>query len=1066
MAPNQKQEVELLIKAGTEGLKSIGQLVKELEALGEDTGEASKQLEGLAGSLKGLRDQQKLVKQFADLKGETRDLAQQQDQAKTRATELGKALAQTEKPTKAQRTEFEKARKAAKAADQAWESNQVELNQLRDSLTDAGISTSNLSDEQLRIKREIAGVDEEISSVTSELTQMRDSARQAAAGSKKLGDDVAESGKRLGTFRDRIKGLGPVLGTIGSGLKTAAIAVTGFAATVGASVATMTLFSRSQGEAARNIRNTSDAIDISAQKLQEFQLAGKEFNIEGEKTSDILKDVTEKIGDFSATGGGEAADVFEQLNLSIEDFRNLSPDQQILKLSEAITQLDSRSEQVFFLESLASDASLLLPLLDDNAAALRRISQEAQASGAILSDKELDDLTRANDIYNDIDLKLKGLVNRIGVELAPVVAKSTDRVLKLFNTSGGADKLIGVFQRLTSSATDFFESLVKNQSSIGSGFQALVDTVQFLGNGITAVFRTVQTAGGVAVTFVAATLANFLTVAAKVTEGLNKIGVVSDEAYTTLRIKADAANATVNALVEQTAEYGRKAQQAGKDAANAFDNSAKAAKKTGEEIDDTVATLKPLPEALRKTGDEASSTLEKQAVSAERSKKALEEMGLEAGRALSGISQDAKESVAGLSNVADRINSLGATSKQSAEILRNGISSALEDISTAEEFDLIETKVRELFAEDKIDSRALEQALAKIKERQKEIATGTDSVNDSATDAGKEVDKLAEKTKAAGDQAKDAGNKSQGAFDGFGAVISNARQSVSALSDAARTLFEQRFLGNDFTPSMDSAQQRLDAVNQEVARLDSSARRLRNNTFADYFTNVALQAARVKQEFYEQAVAAEQLQESVESGAFSLEQLANISERSADKFNLLDDQRLSGLQSAIDAARSKLESLNSSAESTLNSLSQRLADIQGDTEEAQRLQYEAERKRLQEQLEQARQAGADNAAADYARALEQLEKINKIEQQNRREEENERERAAADRQRQQEQAERERQREERERSTTTNRQQSQASSPRQTIVLQTPSGGQTEVETSDPDGFLSVLEQAGLRSAQ
>lgn len=288
MATNQKQEVELLIKAGTEGLKSIGQLVKELEALGEDTGEASKQLEGLAGSLKGLRDQQKLVKQFADLKGETRDLAQQQDQAKTRATELGKALAQTEKPTKAQRTEFEKARKAAKAADQAWESNQVELNQLRDSLTDAGISTSNLSDEQLRIKREIAGVDEEISSVTSELTQMRDSARQAAAGSKKLGDDVAESGKRVGTFRDRIKGLGPVLGTIGSGLKTAAIAVTGFAATVGASVATMTLFSRSQGEAARNIRNTSDAIDISAQKLQEFQLAGKEFNVEGEKTLSLI----------------------------------------------------------------------------------------------------------------------------------------------------------------------------------------------------------------------------------------------------------------------------------------------------------------------------------------------------------------------------------------------------------------------------------------------------------------------------------------------------------------------------------------------------------------------------------------------------------------------------------------------------------------------------------------------------------------------------------------------------------------------------------------------------------
>src|SRR5690554_775465 len=147
MANNQKQEVELLIKAGTEGLKSIGQLVKELEALGQDTGEASEQLEGLAGSLKGLRDQQKLVKQFADLKGQTKELAEQQAKTKTNATELGKALAATEKPTKAQRLEFEKARKASKDADQAWQENQVQLNGLRTSLSDAGISTSNLSDE-------------------------------------------------------------------------------------------------------------------------------------------------------------------------------------------------------------------------------------------------------------------------------------------------------------------------------------------------------------------------------------------------------------------------------------------------------------------------------------------------------------------------------------------------------------------------------------------------------------------------------------------------------------------------------------------------------------------------------------------------------------------------------------------------------------------------------------------------------------------------------------------------------------------------------------------------------
>src|SRR5690554_4040419 len=112
----------------------------------------------------------------------------------------------------------------------------------------------------------------------------------------------------------------------------------------------------------------------------------------------------------------------------------------------------------------------------------------------------------------------------------------------------------------------------------------------------------------------------------------------------------------------------------------------------------------------------------------------------------------------------------------------------------------------------------------------------------------------------------------------------------------------------------------------------------------------------------------------------------------------------------------------------------------------------------------AQQAGADEAAADYQQSLDTLEQIYQIEQKNRREEQNAREREAADRAREQQLAEIERQRAERERNTTTNRQQSVQSRPSQTIVLQTPIGGQTEIQTSDPDSFLAALEEAGLRS--
>ena len=328
----QKQEVELLIKAGTEGVKSIGQLLKELEALGEDTGEASAQLQGLASSLAELKSQQALVKQFADLKSQTRQLAQEQAEAKERATALGKALADTEKPTKAQRREFEQAKKASRAANEAWQSNQQQLNELRGTLDGAGISTRDLAGEQVRIKKEIAGVNQAAEAMAGELRQVKESAEGAGKGA----DKAAKSTKDLGNEAEKSRGL---LSKLGGGLKAVATGATALIAGVGASAATLSLFSRSQATVADDLTNTANAINESRQALQVWQIAGDRVGLSGEKVSDILRSVTERLGEFSANGGGEAADVMERLNLKIEDFRGLRPSEQMLKFAEAIETL-------------------------------------------------------------------------------------------------------------------------------------------------------------------------------------------------------------------------------------------------------------------------------------------------------------------------------------------------------------------------------------------------------------------------------------------------------------------------------------------------------------------------------------------------------------------------------------------------------------------------------------------------------------------------------------------------------------------------------------------------------
>src|SRR5690554_2335852 len=1036
----QKQEVELLIKAGTEGLKSIGQLVKELEALGEDTGEASAQLEGLAGSLAELKSQQALVKQFADLKSETRDLAKQQEEAKARATALGKALAETENPTKAQRKEFEQARKAAKTAGDAWLENQQQLNKLRGELDESGISTKDLAGEQVRIKKEISGVNGEASALTSELTEMRDSAQQAAQGTS----EAADSAEDLGEKADKSSGL---LSKLGSGLKTVAAGATALIAGIGASAATLTVFSRGQASLADELTNTANAIGVNREALQVWQIAGERVGLTGDKVADILRSVTERLGEFGATGGGEAAQVMEALNLKIEDFQNLRPEEQMLKFAAAIESLP-KEQQVAMLEKLASDASQLQPLLENNAAGLQAIKTAAEEEGAIYTDEKLDKLLKANDIYNDITLKIQGLTRRIGAELAPVVAVATDKVMDLFDQNEMGEKLIDLFKRLTNWGADMAAKLVENADSISAGFGTLWNTIEAGANGAMAVFRGLQTIAAGWTTLVAGSFATVLSVAEGVSWAMNKVGLVSDETMNSISAKAGAARDTVVDLGKQTAEYGRKAIEAGKGVVGAFDDAAESGKKLKEETEKGVGTLTTLAEGVDSAVTKASEQTSSAAAEARNLAKAYRDLGVTSQQELDKTAASARAAF-------EQIQQSGAATKR----------------ELAEAFKVYAQAVIETGDKARIRALATEAAVLGLRDAFKEVekeagnvgATATSAMDGVAKETEKaadEAERLKENAKDAGDQAEESGNKAGAAFDWFGAIISSAREGVYALSNAARNLFEQKVGMNNFAKEAETAQDALERVRQELGRVTSSLGRVgAHEGFTRWALELEQSSLQVQKQFWSQAAAMEQLQRKIDAGAYSMEQLAKISDSANTRFNLLDDQRLSGLQSAIDSARAKLESLNSSADSTLSSLRQRLADIRGDTEEAQRIQYETERQRLQEQLKLAQQAGADEAAADYQQSLDTLEQIYQIEQRNRREEQNAREREAADRSREQQLAEIERQRAERELSQATQRT-TQARTETVKTVNVNLGARSFRVLADDQDALMRALENA------
>lgn len=165
------------------------------------------------------------------------------------------------------------------------------------------------------------------------------------------------------------------------------------------------------------LRNASKALNVNTEDLQAWSIAGESLGISMEKVRDIFKDTSDKMGDFIATGGGEAKDIFEKLNLDISTMRDLAPDKALLKIVEAMEKVEniSQHEKIFLMEALANDASILLPLLKENGKELESVRQKAELRGLIISPQEMSILEQANSKLKESKMAISGIKHQLGL---------------------------------------------------------------------------------------------------------------------------------------------------------------------------------------------------------------------------------------------------------------------------------------------------------------------------------------------------------------------------------------------------------------------------------------------------------------------------------------------------------------------------------------------------------------------------------------------------------------------------------------------------------------------------
>lgn len=216
-------------------------------------------------------------------------------------------------------------------------------------------------------------------------------------------------------------------------VKAAGVAI-GAAAVAGVTaLATMTVSAINSAAEVAKLAAVSNASTTDFQKMA----AGAKFvGVEQDKLSDILKDVNDKVGDFLLNGGGELQDFFKtiapKVGVTAEQFRNLSGPQALQLFASSLEKAGlSQAEMTQQMESLANDATLLLPLLRNNAEGFRTFGEAAEAAGSIMDEKTIRAATELKAASWLMESAISGVGTEIQKALLPMLSSFAGKLTEV-----------------------------------------------------------------------------------------------------------------------------------------------------------------------------------------------------------------------------------------------------------------------------------------------------------------------------------------------------------------------------------------------------------------------------------------------------------------------------------------------------------------------------------------------------------------------------------------------------------------------------------------------------------
>lgn len=185
--------------------------------------------------------------------------------------------------------------------------------------------------------------------------------------------------------------------------KAGALIATGFASIKAAAIAAGV----SAGKTAVEIDNLSRLANTSTTTFQKWAAGARSVGVEQDQLAGMLKDVTDRVGEFISTGGGPMSDFFENIapkvGVTADQFARLSgPEALQLYVSSLEKAGVSQQQMTFYLEAFSGDLTKILPLLRNGGTEMQRLGDAAEAAGRIIGADMIRGGKELDTLFNDI----------------------------------------------------------------------------------------------------------------------------------------------------------------------------------------------------------------------------------------------------------------------------------------------------------------------------------------------------------------------------------------------------------------------------------------------------------------------------------------------------------------------------------------------------------------------------------------------------------------------------------------------------------------------------------------